>query len=64
MEARVKVPEELAVSYDQKWQEELRVQLRQLVPDIQEHRHLIMELRYQMLEQEEAASYDQRKEVE
>ena len=44
--------------------EDLRVQLRQLVPDIQEHRHLIMELRCQMLEQEEAASYDQRKEVE
>ena len=50
MEARVKVPEELAVSYDQKWQEaavrcrvavgledeleDLRVQLRQLVPEI------------------------------
>ena len=80
MEARVKVLEELAVSYDQKWQEaairsravvgledeldELWVQLLQLGHEIQEQRHLIVELRYKVLEQEEAASYNQRKEVE
>ena len=44
--------------------EELWVQLRQLVLEIQEQRHMIVELRYQVLEHEEAASDDQKKEVE